>query len=98
MYTYTVDRLCNIADDRFEEAEVFLQPLLPLTQFWVTVTTLLLVNTGVGVSQGLEPPLKVIVLPPHDIGVILPELCLPVHPLVVSILDVQNEGVLVEEI
>ena len=48
-----------------------------------------------GVSQGLEPPLKVIVRPPHDVGVIL---LLLVHPLVVSLRDAPEDGVLVEEI
>uniref|UniRef100_A0A8C4QWJ7 non-specific serine/threonine protein kinase n=1 Tax=Eptatretus burgeri TaxID=7764 RepID=A0A8C4QWJ7_EPTBU len=87
-----------MADHRLEEAEVCHHPLLPLCHFRGTVTALLLVQTGVGVSQGLEPPLKVLDRLPHDLVLILPELCLLVHPPVVGLLGVPEDGVLAKEI
>ena len=87
-----------MADHSLEEAEVCLHPLLSLCHVRGAVTALVLVQTGVGVSQGLEPPLKVLDRLPHGLALILQELCLLVHPPVVSFLDVPEDGVLAKEI
>ena len=93
-----MDRLSNIAGDSLEETEGCLLPLLPLSQFWTAVTTLLIVKIGVCVSHGLQPPpLKVIVHRLPVIGVILLELFLLFHPTVVSPLDVPEDVVLFRE-
>ena len=87
-----------MADHRLEETEVCLHPLLPLRHFRGAVTTPPLVETGVRVSQGFEPPLQVLDSPPHGLVLILPELCLLVQPPVVSLLAVPEDGVLAKEI
>lgn len=98
VYTYTVDGLHTMADHRLEVAEVIFDPLLPLRQFRRAVTAPLLVETGVGVPQGLEPSLKMINSLPHFFPLVLPELSLLVHSPVVSLLDVPDDVVFTKEI
>ena len=98
VYTYTFDGLRMMADDGLEELEVGLNPVLPLGQLRGAVTALLPVQPGVGVAQGLKPPLQVLNALPHGLPLILPELSLLVCSPVVHQLDVPQHWVVPQEV
>ena len=96
--TYTSDGFSTMADGSLKKTEVRLHPLLSLCQFLCAVTAPLLVKTCVGVSQGPEPPLKMLDSLAHGFGLILPQLCLLVHFPVVSHFYVPQHCVFMNEI